>query len=87
MKNRSNVHYLDGSQTPTRWYDWLGLGRVIARFQRTAAVTDNAPLSENDLRVQEYLDRLRDQGPVKSGGQVMALPWAAAGEDEMRDAA
>jgi hypothetical protein len=96
MKNRSNVYYLDEMKLKPRWFESLGLWRLMARFRRDAVDPETAGLGDGDPRVQQYLDRLRDQGaeagadasPDAGGGGTLRLPGAApAGETFLRAAA
>jgi hypothetical protein len=62
MKNTSNVNFLDASlyqvSQPER-----GLQKFFRRLSRQAEEEPLVAKSDNDLKIQKYLDQLRDYGP------------------------
>lgn len=61
MKNTSNANFLDvadyESSQPER-----GLSRILRRISRPVKDEKPLPKTESDLKIQKYLDHLRDYG-------------------------
>jgi len=64
MKNHENSYYLDEPVQQKRFPGWGWLTGLLPQISRLSVAAGPPEPHENSQRVQQYLDFLREYGPV-----------------------